>query len=122
MPDKKRILIAEDEKPMARALRLKLEREGFDVDIVANGEEALAFIKQNEYALFILDLVMPKKDGFSVLEELKRSNNTKPIIVASNLGQEEDLARAKKLGVQEFLVKSNTSLQTIVQTVKKMLS
>ncbi|MBT6757368.1 MAG: response regulator, partial [Candidatus Jacksonbacteria bacterium] len=71
MADKKRILIVEDEKPMGHALELKLESEGFEVSTASNGVEALEVLEKETFNLVLLDLVMPKKDGFEVLTELK---------------------------------------------------
>jgi len=114
----KKILIAEDDQPMARALELKLKKEGFDVKVAANGEEAVKFIEAEKFDLVLMDLMMPKKDGFGVLEDLKAKGITVPIIITSNLSQEEDKRKTKELGAQDFLVKSDTSIIEIVQKVK----
>lgn len=117
----KKILIAEDEKPMANVLSLKLGSAGFEAQVVYDGEEAITALKQLQYDLLILDLVMPRKDGFYVLEELKKLNITTPVIVMSNLGQEEDKKRAKDLGAQYYFIKSDTTLALIIEQVKKVL-
>lgn len=119
--EKKKILIAEDEKPMAKALELKLTHEGYDAKAVFNGEEALAELEHGEFDLAILDLMMPKVDGFTVLAKLKEKGKTMPIIVLSNLSQEEDEAKARALGATKFFVKSNTPLADIVQHVREVL-
>jgi CheY-like chemotaxis protein len=123
----KRILIAEDDKAIAKVLGLKLAKSGFEVTVVDNGEKALAEIAKNEqssssnrYDLILLDLLMPKMDGWTVLEKLKGSNLK--IIVTSNLGQEEDIKKAKELGAIDFLVKSDTPLLNIVQIVNSYLA
>lgn len=118
---KKKILIAEDEKPMARALELKLDHEGYDAKAVFNGEEALALLDQEEFHLIILDLMMPKVDGFTVLAKIKEKGKILPSIVLSNLSQEEDERKARELGATKFFVKSNTPLADIVQHVKEVL-
>lgn len=117
----KKILVAEDEKPMAKAMELKLSHSGFDVKTVFNGEEVLAIIEQEKFDLIFLDLIMPKLDGFHVLEELKKKNSTVPIVVLSNLGQEEDIRRAKELGAKDYFVKSDTPIADIVVYTKKAL-
>ena len=119
--NKKKILIAEDEKPMARALQLKLQREDFDVDVVYDGLAAIERIDQGEIDLIILDLMMPKADGFSVLSHMKKKNILIPVIVASNLSQIEDLKRAQDLGAKEYFVKSNTALTEIIEKVKSLI-
>lgn len=117
----KKVLIAEDEKPMANAVKLKLEKNGLEAVIAANGVEAIAELKKGDYDLALLDLIMPLKDGFGVLEEAKALGIKTPIIVASNLGQEEDIQKAKKLGAVDFFVKSDTPIVEVVERVKKAL-
>jgi two-component system alkaline phosphatase synthesis response regulator PhoP len=117
----KKILIVEDEKPMARALSLKLESNGFDVSTAGNGTEALEAITTQTFDLIILDLVIPGMDGFAILGELKSRKITTPVIAASNLGQIEDINRAKELGATHYFVKSNTSLAQIMDQVKEIL-
>lgn len=119
--NKKRILIAEDEKPMAHALELKLNNSGFEAKAVYDGEEALAELAKNKYDLLLLDLMMPKKDGFDVLADLKDKKNSIPVIVSTNLSQESDIAKAKKLGAKDFFVKSDTPINKVVEHVKKLL-
>ena len=116
-----RILIVEDEKPMAHALELKLSHAGFEAHSVQNGEEAVALLKTDSFDLIILDLVMPKLDGFGVLEALSADKKSVPVIVLSNLSQEEDEKRARELGAKDFFIKSNTPIAEIVKRVQKML-
>src|SRR3989344_6007517 len=121
-PETKKILIVEDEKPVAKALRLKLNQAGFETQEAGNGEEALAAIAKEKFDLILLDLVMPKMDGFAVLSTLKERNNQTPVVVTSNLSQEEDTRRAKEAGAKEFFVKSDVPIIEIVEHVKKMLN
>lgn len=117
----KKILIVEDEKSMAKAMRLKLNKENFKAKAVFNGEEALQVIGEEKFDLIILDLMMPKMNGFEVLQKLKERNNKTPVIVASNLSQEEDVIKVKKLGAVDFFIKSNTPIKELVESVKKIL-
>ena len=119
--NKKKILIAEDEKPMARAMELKLTSSGFDITVVGNGEDALNALAKEKFDLLLLDLIMPRKDGFAVLTELKTKPNTMPIIVLSNLSQDDDIKRSKELGATEFFIKSNTPITELVTYVKRVL-
>jgi len=116
-----KILIAEDDGPMARALELKLKSSGFEAKAVFNGEEALKELDIEKYDLLLLDLMMPIKDGFGVLEELKNRNNKMPVIISSNLGQEEDIKRAKDLGAVDYFIKSNTPINIVVDHIKNAL-
>lgn len=116
----KKILIAEDEKSISKVLGLKLEKSGFEVTIVDDGEKALAEIAKTRFDLILLDLLMPRVDGWTVLQKLQGSNLK--IIVTSNLGQDEDIRKARALGAVDFLLKSNTPLLTIVQKINSILS
>lgn len=119
---KKKILVVEDEKPMARAMELKLSHAGFETTCMNNGADALEAILKNDFDMVLLDLVMPKMDGFTVLEELKNKKKDVPVIVLSNLSQEEDEKKAKALGAKDFLIKSNTPIADIVNRVNQYLS
>ncbi len=121
MTETKKILLAEDDQFIARAGKAGLTRAGFEVDTARDGEEALQKISENPPDLLLLDLVMPNKDGFEVLEELNKSGDIKkfPVIVFSNLGQDSDVERSKSLGAAYYLVKSNTSMKTVVQKVQE---
>jgi CheY-like chemotaxis protein len=121
MSESKRILVAEDEKPLAEALKLKLDGSGFNTTVVNDGEEVLDLVNNQNFDLILLDLIMPKKDGFVVLEELKKMGNTTPVIVVSNLSQAGDIDRVKKLGAKEYLIKSDTPLKDIVEKIKSYL-
>lgn len=119
MPQKsRRILIVEDERPMAQALELKLAHEGFDARAVFNGEDGLESLKNEKYDLVLSDLIMPKMDGFRLLEEMRKLKISVPVIVLSNLSQVEDEKKAKSLGAVGFYVKSNTSISDIVTHVR----
>ncbi len=117
----KKVLIAEDEKPLGRALELKLTNSGYEVIVSANGQEAIDQLKKGGFAVLLLDLMMPKVDGFGVLEFMKKSGDKTPVIVLTNLSQPEDEKRVKDLGAKEFFVKSDTPISTIVTQVKHLL-
>ena len=113
----KKILIAEDEKPLATVLNLKLKSSGFETKVVYNGEDALAALQDTHYDLLLIDIMMPKRDGFSVLESLAKAKDAPPIFVMSNLGQQEDIARVKTLGAKDYIIKADTSPIEITQKV-----
>ena len=118
-----KILVAEDDKFLSNAYRVKLEREGYEVRVVFDGEELIQVIQEFTPDLIILDLIMPKKDGFGVLQELGKSEKYKniPVIVASNLGQSEDIVRAAKLGAQDYIVKTDLTMKKLVEKIKSLL-
>lgn len=113
----KKILIVEDERPLAHALELKFSHEGYEVEIATDGAEALKLANSSKYAAILLDLIMPNLDGFSFLEQMK---NKSPVIILSNLGQDEDKQRAEELGAVEYFVKSNTPITEIIKKVKSV--
>src|SRR3989338_889938 len=117
----RKILLIEDELPIAKALILKLARAGFDVEHLEDGKEAAARVKKEHYDLIILDLVMPNTDGFEVLKEIKEFTKETPIVVWSNLSQPEDVARAKELGAREYWVKLTTPLAMVLDRVSGLI-
>ncbi len=122
--DKKiKILIAEDDKFLVKVLRNKFIRKGFDVIISGNGNETIDKIKFAKPDLVLLDLIMPYKNGFDVLEEVKMDKKCKdiPVIILSNLGQKSDIERGKKLGVVDYLIKSNLSINDVISKVNEVL-
>ena len=120
--EKQKILIIEDEKPLAHALELKLAHEGFDVKSIGNGETMLSLVQSENFSLIVSDLVMPKVDGFQVLQILRDNNIKIPVIILTNLSQPEDEKRVKDLGATDLFIKSNTPLSKIVEHIKETLN
>ncbi len=118
---KGRILVAEDERPIARAIELKLMHEGYEVVCAANGLEALEKIKEENFDLILLDLVMPEMNGFELLQKMKDKNIGIPAIILSNLGQEADMDKVRQLGVADYFIKSNTPIIKIVEKINSIL-
>lgn len=118
---KKRILIVEDERPLAHALELKMSHEGFETHVASTGQEGLSEAQNGNYDLILLDLILPGMDGFTILEALKNAGKKPVVIVLSNLGQDEDRKKAADFGAKEYLVKSNVPLADIVKVVKASL-
>lgn len=116
---KKRILIVEDERPLAHALELKLNHEGYETEVAGDGKEGLTKALNGKFDLILLDLILPEMDGFAVMMELRAKKIKTPVVVLSNLGQDEDRKKAKELGVLDYLVKSNAPLAEIITLVKK---
>lgn len=121
MTDKKpkKILIAEDERAYSRALVLKLQNAGFKVEGVENGEEALEAIKKGNFDLLLCDLVMPKMNGFQLLEEIKNKGLNIPVIGLSNLSQADDEKKMRDSGAIDFLSKSNTPIIDVITKVQR---
>ena len=122
--DKKiKILLIEDEEMLANMYEVKFKNEGFDLEKALDGAEGLAKAKANVPDFILLDIIMPKMDGFSVLKSLKDDPATKnvPVILLTNLGQEEDVEKGKELGAVGYLVKANITPSEVVAEVKKKL-
>ncbi|MBI5046105.1 MAG: response regulator, partial [Candidatus Niyogibacteria bacterium] len=117
---KNRILIVEDEEFLIRALKDNLEVEGYAIDTAMNGEEAMDRIRKQLPTIILLDLLMPKKDGFYVLEEVKKNPDWKliPIIVLSNLGGDADIKRALEMGASDYFVKSQHPIEEVIEKIK----
>lgn len=115
----KRIVIAEDDKSLRKALSLKLTHDGYEVKETVDGNTALAVIKEGGVDLLLLDIMMPGLDGFGVLEQLKKDGAKFPVVVTTNLGQEEDKKKALQLGATDYLVKSDQSLDDIIALIIK---
>jgi CheY-like chemotaxis protein len=117
----KKVLIIEDETAMAKAMQIKFQKSGIESVIVSDGQKGLEQIRTNEYQLALLDLMMPTVDGWEVLETVKKESLPIKIIVTSNLNQDEDIAKAKELGAISFLIKSNETLENILEAVQEQL-
>lgn len=124
MADVKKILVVEDDRFLSLVLKGKLEKEGFLVLQAYDGEEGLQMIKKELPDLVMLDLIMPKVSGFELLEKISIDPQLSqiPVVVASNLGQESDIAKAKSLGVLEYYVKVKTSVDDLVKMLKNMMA
>lgn len=117
-----KILVAEDDKFLATAYKTKLTSAGFEVKVVIDGEEALRELTNFAPDILILDLKMPKVDGFYLLETLKKNAQAHPpIIVASNSGDKPDIERAMALGAADYVVKSNLSMKGLIEKINVQL-
>lgn len=118
------ILVIEDDQFLSSILKSRLEKEGFTVHQAFDGEEGLNVLKQLKPDLILLDLIMPKMSGFEVLEAISVDPelNQIPIMIASNLGQESDIQKAKNLGAIDYYVKVRTSIDEIAQMVRNLIS
>jgi len=119
----KKILIVEDESALQGAMQEFLLAEGFDVIVASDGEVALQLIKKEMPDMILLDIVLPKKDGFEVLAEIKKDEKTNkiPVILLTNLERIDDVEKAFALGASTYLVKSNYKLEEIVEKIRQSL-
>ncbi len=120
----KKILLVEDDDGLANVYKMRLESEGFDVNRVANGENALSTAVSYKPDLILLDVMMPKISGFEVLDILRNTAETKDIkiIMLTALSQDKDKEKAESLGADDFLVKSQVVIADVIERVKHHLA
>ena len=120
----KTILIVEDDTFLQGLEATKLKKEGYDILTAVDSVEAFKIIdEKKKIDLILLDLLLPQVDGFMILEKIRQEKAllTIPVIVFSNLSEEKDIKRATKLGISEFLVKSNFTLDELAKKVKDLI-
>ncbi len=115
------VLIVEDDRPMARALELKLTEAGLACITASNGKEALERLDGSDVDIIILDILMPKMNGLKFLEELAKKNLSIPVIVTSNLSHDDDIKEAKRLGAVDYFIKAEITLNQIVDKIQEVL-
>ncbi len=122
--NQKKMLLVEDDDGLASVYRMRLESEGFDVNRVANGENALSTAVEYKPDLILLDVMMPKISGFEVLDILRNTAETKSIkiIMLTALSQDKDKEKAQQLGADDFLVKSQVVIADVIERVKHHLA
>ncbi len=119
----KKILIVEDDHYLLKAYRIKMEKSGFDVVTAVDGLEGLKLAKKEKPDLIVLDLLLPKIDGFEFLKKIKSDEELKniPVITISVLGQKTDQERAIALGAEEYFIKTDYKLEEIIGKIKEYL-
>lgn len=120
----KKVLIVEDDLPTIEAIAFKLNKAGIHADTALNGEEAMERIKREKYDVILLDLLLPKKNGFEVIKEVRADSSFKKtkIIAFTNLGSEDDRKKAAELGVNDYLVKADMKIDDVIEKVLKNLN
>jgi DNA-binding response OmpR family regulator len=117
------VLIVEDEDFLVRALKDNLSAEGYSVAVAMDGEAAFDEIKKKNPNLILLDLLLPKKNGFDVLKEIRQNPEYKliPVVILSNLGEDSEIKRALELGANDYFVKSQHPIQEVIEKVREYL-
>ena len=123
MKNKRKVLIIEDDSFLQGLEVSKLKKDSFEVIVASTGEEGMAKINEPDVDLVLLDLVLPQFDGFEILRKIRETENLKkiPVIVFSNLSEEKDIKKAENLGATDFMVKSNFTLDELVEHINKIL-
>lgn len=115
----KKILIIEDEESLVELLVTKLTKEGYEIETAYNGEDGYGKIEKFNPDLILLDIVMPKMDGYEVLEKMKENNLKVPVIVISNSGQPVEIEKTRKLGAVDHLIKTEFNPDDVLTMVLK---
>ncbi|MBU3925195.1 response regulator [Patescibacteria group bacterium] len=120
--NKKKVLIVEDDSDISEMYRIRITAGGFEVETAANGQIGIEKMKKFLPDLVLLDIVMPKKDGFDLLEEVRQASDKEeikkiPIIVLSNLASPIDIMEGKRLGAQDWWIKAFNTPSQISQKV-----
>lgn len=119
-----KILIVEDDNFLADIYKTKLELEGFKVTVATDGEKGLKMIQTKTPDLVLLDILLPKLDGFAILETVKQADSTVkdlPVILLTNLGQNEEVQKGLKLGAADYLIKAHFKPAEVVEKIKNIL-
>lgn len=119
----KKVLIIEDDQTISNMYQTGLNQDGYEITLAENGEKGLALAQEMHPDIILLDIIMPKMDGFAVLGHLKKDKSTKkiPVIMLTNLGQDDDRQRGKKLGAVDYVVKADFTPLQISEKIKKYL-
>ncbi len=123
MSDEVNVLFIEDDPTVAQMYKLKLELDGYHVDMAKDGEEGLKLAHDLKPDIIFLDIRLPKMDGFAVLEQLRSADDTRqiPVVILSNYGERELVERGLKLGALEYLIKSQTTPANLSRGVEGWL-
>jgi len=121
--NKIKVLLVEDDNSLLDMYRLKFQEDGFEIISAQDGLAALEVVSKELPAMILLDIMMPKMDGFAVLTELKKSEKTKsiPVLMLSNLGQKADIEKGQALGATDYIVKASMTPSQIVEKIKSFL-
>lgn len=117
------VLLVEDDSFLANIYKTKFELENFKVTVAGNGELGLKEAKKKKPDIILLDILLPKMDGFTVLEQLKQDSDLKdvPVILLTNLGQKDDVKKGLELGAKDYLIKAHFKPSETVEKVRNVL-
>lgn len=124
MAEKSVVLLIEDDNLMVRMYQDKFTGDGYQVNVALDGEEGLAKLKKEKPVLILLDVMMPKMNGFEVLEKIKADPDTKkiPVILLTNLSGEDDAKKGLEMGAVAYLIKSDYTPDQVAAKVKEILA
>ncbi len=125
MSSSKTILIVDDDRPLAEAIAIELKNAGYQVVLASDGSTGYDLALKKKPKLILLDILMPNLDGLEMLKKLRQKDNTYctnvPVVILTNLDSEEVVHSATQLNCTDFLIKTDTSLSKIVETIKQKI-
>jgi len=123
MAEKIHVLLVEDDVFLSGIYQKKFEMEGYKISLADNGEKALVEVKKKKPDIVMLDILLPKLDGFAVLAKLKADSETKdiPVILLTNLGQKDDVEKGLQMGAADYLIKAHFKPSEVVDKIKQVL-
>jgi DNA-binding response OmpR family regulator len=122
-----KILLVEDDPFLIDIYQKKLKDSGFEIEVARDGERALKILKEKNFDLMLLDIVLPRIDGWKILEEIREMKKEKKylekmkIVIWSNLGEKEDIKKGLSLGATSYLIKANFTPSEVVREIEKLL-
>jgi DNA-binding response OmpR family regulator len=121
--DRVRVLFVEDDPSVAQMYKLKLELDGYDVDVASDGEKALEHARMDPPDIVFLDIRLPRLDGFGVLEALRKDPKTErlPVVILSNYSERQLIDRGLQLGALDYLIKTQTTPAHLSSGLEKWL-
>ena len=122
--EKKKILLAESDEFLSSLFKNRLEKEGFSVSVADDGEMASKMIAELKPSLVLMDIILPNKIGFDILEETKNNPELKGVsfMILSNLSQDSDINKAKDLGAVDYFVKSQVIVEDLIKKIVDLLN
>jgi DNA-binding response OmpR family regulator len=123
MNESKKIMLIEDDKFLSTLVKTRLERDGFVVVQAFDGEQATSMLRTEKPDLIVMDLIMPKMNGFEVLQSISITPGLEkvPVVVLSNLAQDADIQKARELGAKEYFVKVKISIDDLLERIKSLI-
>jgi DNA-binding response OmpR family regulator len=124
MPDNKTtIVLVEDDIALTEMYSLKFSEAGYNLKTASDGASGLEMIFSEKPSIILLDIMMPKMDGFAVLTELKKNDTTKniPVLMLTNLGQKTDMEKSKELGANDYIVKASMTPSQVLEKIKNLI-
>jgi DNA-binding response OmpR family regulator len=122
--NRKKILIIEDEQTLIKALELVLNKENYSIAVAIDGESGLELVKEFKPDLILLDIILPKMNGFEVLKRVKADKKLSkiPVLILSNLGDESDVTKGITLGAVGYLIKTNYRINEVMDKIRQILN